>query len=93
MRAAALGPELPRAYLSLKSASNNARRKADRQFSAENPARLLGAHPGHCAVLDIFPEADEVDGSRSRHLSAKLGRCQANPSKGAIRHANYHHRP
>jgi hypothetical protein len=31
-------------------------------------------------------KADEVDGSRSRHLSAKIGCCHANPSKGAIRH-------
>ena len=37
-------------------------------------------------------QADEVDGSRSRHLSAKLGCCQANPSKGAIRHGSYHDR-
>ena len=32
--------------------------------------------------------ADEVDGSRSRHLGAKMGCCQANPSKGAIRHGD-----
>jgi hypothetical protein len=31
-----------------------------------------------------IPKADEVDGSRLRHLSAKLRCCQANPSKGAI---------
>jgi hypothetical protein len=29
-----------------------------------------------------------VDGSRSRHLSAKVGCYQANPSKGAIRHGD-----
>ena len=32
------------------------------------------------------PKPDEVDGSRSRPLSAKMGCCHANPSKGAIRH-------
>ena len=31
---------------------------------------------------------DEVDGSRSRHLSAKMGCCHANPSKGATRHGD-----
>jgi hypothetical protein len=29
-----------------------------------------------------------VDGSRSRHLSAKMGCCHANPSKGAIRYGD-----
>jgi hypothetical protein len=35
-------------------------------------------------------KTDEVDGSRSRHLSAKVGLLSGNPSKGAIRHADYH---
>jgi transposase len=34
-------------------------------------------------VHAIIHTADEVDGSRSRHLSAKLGCDQAKPSKGA----------
>ena len=38
-------------------------------------------------------KADEVDGSRSRHLGAKMGCCHANPSRGAIRHGDYHDRP
>ncbi len=41
----------------------------------------------------LSPEADEVDGSRSRHLSAKMGCCQANPSNGALHHGDYHSRP
>jgi len=36
------------------------------------------------------PRPDEVDGSRSRHLSAKVGLLSGNPSKGAIRHADCH---
>ena len=38
------------------------------------------------AIWKPDPKADEVDGSRSRPLSAKMGCCHANPSKGAIRH-------
>jgi hypothetical protein len=38
------------------------------------------------AIWKSDPKADEVDGSRSRPLSAKMGCCHANPSKGAIRH-------
>jgi uncharacterized protein YjiS (DUF1127 family) len=38
-------------------------------------------------------KADEVDGSRSRHLSATVGLLSGNPSKGAIRHADYHRGP
>jgi hypothetical protein len=34
----------------------------------------------------IEPEADEVDGSRSWHLSAKLGLLSGKPEQGAIRH-------
>ncbi len=36
---------------------------------------------------------DDVDGPRSRHLSAKLGCCQTNLSKGAICHGEYDNRP
>ena len=38
------------------------------------------------AFAVLGPKPDEVDGSRSRHLGAKMGCRQANPSKGAIRH-------
>lgn len=39
------------------------------------------------------PKADEVDGSRSRHLSAKVGLLSGKPSKGSIRYADYHRGP
>ena len=39
-------------------------------------------------LLDIPMKADEVDGSRSRHLGAKMGCCHASPSKGATRHGD-----
>jgi transposase len=46
--------------------------------------RLFGAHARRSADCRCSSKADEVDGSRSLHLSAKLGWCQANPRKGAI---------
>lgn len=33
------------------------------------------------AVQEFIMKADEVDGSRSRHLSGRMGCCQANPSQ------------
>lgn len=33
-------------------------------------------------------EADEVEGSCSRHLGAKMGCCHASPSKGTTRYGN-----
>ena len=37
-------------------------------------------------ISDLKP--DEVDGSRSRHLGAKMGCCHANPSEGANHHGD-----
>ena len=44
-------------------------------------------------VVEERSIADEVDGSRSRHLGATWGLLSSNPSKGAIRHADYHRGP
>ena len=63
--------------------------KRDRRESAQNIA--AGRERPLLSIRE--PEADEVDGSRLRHLRAKMGCCQANPSKGAIRHGDYHDRP
>ncbi|WP_246811567.1 hypothetical protein [Mesorhizobium silamurunense] len=53
------------------------------------------ARGGRCpADISAYgAKADEVDGSRSRHHSATVGLLSGNPSKGAIRHADYHRGP
>ena len=64
-----------------------------RQRISSQESAPLSAQVGHRRTAVDFPKADEVDGSRSRHLSAKLGCCQANPSKKAIHHGDYDNRP
>ena len=68
---------------------NGGYRRADldpRTSALSAGADVTFSSAGMSAFALSQPKADEVDCSRSRHLGAKMGYRQANPSKGATRH-------